>query len=532
MLVELVVTDLGVIHRISLSLPPGMLALTGETGAGKTLLVDAIGLLVGGRADPGIVRPGAEEATVDGRFELAGEEVVLSRVVPAKGRSRAYINARPVPAASLAEIGARLLDLHGQHSHQSLLAVDGQRAALDTFGGIDLARLTTAKAALSELDRQLAELGGDERARTREIDVLKYQVSELDAAGIEDPDEDDQLRELEELLGNALAHEESAGAAIELLVEEAGARDKLAASLSQLEGRPPFHGAATRLRDLLAEVDDLADTVRSVAGTIEQNPEKLSTVQDRLHQLQQMRRKYGDDLAAVIEEHRALADRLAELEDHDAKAARIDSERAEAIAEMAEAEAEVLAARRVAAPALAGAIQARLPDLAMAKASVGIEVGGSDGSQVVFQLAANPGSPLQPLSKVASGGELARTMLALRSVLSEAPPILVFDEVDAGIGGQAGFAVGRSLSDLGDRHQVLVVTHLPQVAAFADAHLAVEKVQEDAQTVSEIRLLNSKERVTELARMLSGQPDSKTARKHARELVAEAASQKRSDPKR
>ena len=165
-----------------------------------------------------------------------------------------------------------------------------------------------------------------------------------------------------------------------------------------------------------------------------------------------------------------------------------------------------------------------MPDLAMPKATIDVEVGGVDGSHVVFQLAANPGSPMQPLSKVASGGELARTMLALRSVLSEAPPILVFDEVDAGIGGEAGFAVGRSLSDLGDRHQVLVVTHLPQVASFADAHLAVEKVQDTDTTISQIRLLKNKERVSELARMLSGQPDSKTAQKHARELMAEAES--------
>jgi DNA repair protein RecN (Recombination protein N) len=526
MIHELVVSDLGVIDELRLTLPPGMIALTGETGAGKTLLVDAIDLLMGGRADPGLVRPGSSEATVDGRFELDGEELVLSRVIPADGRSRAYINGRPATASALAEIGVRLLDLHGQHAHQSLLGVDAQRAALDLYGAIDLRRLEEAKARVAELDRELAELGGDERARAREIDLLRYQVDELDAADITDPDEEAELRNRADVLANAVEHEEAGSRSIGHLLDDDGARDRLALALAMIEHRGPFAEEAVRLRDLLAGVEDVADSIRSVAGDIEHDPEALAGLQDRLQVLQQMRRKYGDDLAEVMDEHRALAERLSELVDHEARAARIDADRAEAQRELAAAQAEVLSARTAAAPALAAAIEARLPDLAMPKAGVGIDVSGPDGSQVSFQLSANPGSPLQPLSKVASGGELARAMLALRSVLSEAPPVLVFDEVDAGIGGQAGFAVGRSLSDLGDRHQVLVVTHLPQVAAFADAHLAVEKRQGDLDTVSEIRLLGPKERVVEMARMLSGQPDSATAKKHARELMAEAAEQK------
>lgn len=532
MLVELVVSDLGVIDEVSLSLPAGMIALTGETGAGKTLLVDAINLLVGGRADPGLVRAGAEEARVDGRFLTIDDdgneiEYVLARVVPADGRSRGYIDGRPATAGALTELGERLVDLHGQHAHQSLLGVDAQREALDAFGSIDLNRLEAAKARVAELERLLAQLGGDERSRAREIDLIKYQVDELDAAAIENPNEEVDLRQREDLLGNALGLEEAAGNAISALIEDDGARDQLALALTHLGDSPAFVPSATRLRDALADIDDLADEIRSVAGGLEHDPEALNVVQERLQTLQQMRRKYGEDLAAVMTEHQTLAARLAELLDHDATAARLDTDRAEAAAEFEAAAAEVLAARQLAAPALAGAIEARLPDLAMPKAAVGISVSGVDGSHVVYELSANPGSPLQPLSKVASGGELARTMLALRSVLSEAPPILVFDEVDAGIGGEAGFAVGRSLSDLGDRHQVLVVTHLPQVASFADAHLAVEKVQDSDTTISQIRLLKDKERVSELARMLSGQPDSKTARKHARELVAEADSQKR-----
>ncbi len=523
MLVEIAVANLGVIDRLTLAIPPGMIALTGETGAGKTLLVDAINLLVGGRADPALVRAGTAEATVDGRFLLDGEEYVLTRVVPADGRSKAYINGRPSTASALADMGARLVDLHGQHAHQSLLGVDAQRDALDVFGKIDLEELGHARSVLSEIDGALAEMGGDERARARELDLVRYQVTELDEADLDDPEEDDKLEAREELMANAVAHQESAAAALDLLVHDDGARDQISSALIQLDGRPPFTEVAGRLRDVVAELDDVGDVVRSVGDGIENDPEELEHVQARRRMLRELCRKYGDDLSAVMAERDELRRRLKELEDHDVLAAELDGRRTEALAALAKARASVRKARLAAAPELASAMESHLPELAMPKAKVGIEVDGADGGEVSFQLAANPGSPLQPLSKVASGGELARAMLALRSVLSEAPPVLVFDEVDAGIGGQAGFAVGRSLSHLGDRHQVLVVTHLPQVAAFADAHLAVEKKQGDDDTVSEIRLLDAKAQLTELARMLSGQPDSATARKHAKELVAEAA---------
>lgn len=530
MLLELAVSDLGVINTLSLQLPPGLIALTGETGAGKTLLVDAIDLLMGGRAQPGLVRPGAEEATIDGRFDLDGEEVVLTRVVPADGRSRAYINGRPATVTALAEVGARLVDLHGQHAHQSLLEVEAQRGALDLFGRIDLDPLLACREVLHGLERSLLELGGDERTRARELDILRYQVDELDQAAIEDGQEDDRLAAAEELLANAVEHQAAADAALVSLVDDEGARDQFAAALAKLEGRAPFAAEAARLRDLLAELDDLADTIRAIGDGVDDDPAALEEVQNRRHLLRQLCRKYGDDLDEVVIEHRALLARLEELESHDERAGRLDKDLAAAKVTLAKAEAKVLAARRKAAPKLASAIASHLPDLAMEKAEVGVDVDGDDGSQVVFLLSANPGSPLQPLSRVASGGELARAMLALRSVLSEAPPILVFDEVDAGIGGQTGFAVGRSLAALADRHQVLVVTHLPQVAAFADAHLAVEKTQGEDDTVSEIRILSDSERQGELARMLSGQPDSKTARKHARELLAEARDQKGGTP--
>jgi DNA repair protein RecN (Recombination protein N) len=522
MIVELTVTDLGVIDRVSIPLPAGMIALTGETGAGKTLLVDALNLLVGSRADPGLVRSGADEAVVDGRFELDGEEYVLSRVVPADGRSRAYINGRPATATNLAELGARLLDLHGQHSHQSLLGVEAQRAALDTFGRVNLSPLHHARSALAEIDDALAELGGDERARARELDLVRYQVQELAAADLHDPDEDDRLAETQELLSNAAAHQESAQLALERLGGDDGARDQMASVLAHLEGRSVFEEPARRLRDAVAELDDVIDVIRELGDGIEQDPEALEVVLARRRQLRDLTRKYGESLADVMAERDRLLVRLKELEDHDAIAAELDHRRRRALEELARAASEIRAARVAAAPRLAAAIESHLPDLAMPKARIGITVEGDDGSDVSFALAANPGSSLQPLAKVASGGELARAMLALRSVLSEAPPILVFDEVDAGIGGQAGLAVGQALGALGDRHQVLVVTHLPQVAVFADAHLVVEKRQDDESTVSELRMVEGEDRLVELARMLSGQPDSASARRHAEELLHQA----------
>lgn len=529
MLTEIAVTNLGVIDELTLTIPRGMIALTGETGAGKTLLVDAINLLVGGRADPAIVRAGSDEATVDGRFELDGEEFVLTRVVPADGRSRAYVNGRPSTASGLAELGAKLVDLHGQHAHQSLLGVESQREALDVFGRVDLDDLHHANSVLAEIDAALSEMGGDERARARELDLVRYQVEELDLAELEDPDEDRVLEATEELLANAVAHQQAAGSALDALVHDDGARDQLVAGLTQLDGRAPFTEPASRLKDVIAEIDDIGDAVRSVAEGIDNDPEQLEHVQARRRQLRELCRKYGDDIASVMAERDGLRARLKELEDHDVLAAELDGRLAAALDAAAKARAQVLAARTAAAPDLAKAIESHLPELAMPKAKVGIAVEGDDGSEVSFELAANPGSPLQPLSKVASGGELARAMLALRSVLSEAPPVLVFDEVDAGIGGEAGFAVGRSLSHLGDRHQVLVVTHLPQVAAFADAHLAVVKRQGDDDTVSEVRLLGAEDQLKELARMLSGQPESETAQLHARELIVAATAVRRTD---
>lgn len=538
MLLELAVRDLGVIPDLRLLLSEGMSVVTGETGAGKTMVVDAIELLVGGRADPLLVRTGAEEAWVEGRFllraadrEVVGEfgedledvEVVLARAIPRNGRSRAYVDGRLATVSALVELGERLVDLHGQHAHQSLLSPVAQRAALDRFGDVDLEAVHVARQRERDIAQELAKLGGDERARAREIDLLRYQVEELEAAGVTGPDEDDELAAEEDVLADATAHHAAAAEAAAALTDEGGAGDPLGAAISALAGRAPFAAQEERLRALAAELADVAVDVRGVAEAIDEDPARLDLLRERRQLLSDLRRKYGETLVEVLAEYERLGARLAELEDHDRRAAQLDGAQAEARKAYEEEAARVAAARRAAAPELAQAVETNLRELAMPNARLEVRVEGDDpGDDVVFLLAANPGTEPQPLSKVASGGELARAMLALRLVLTSAPPTLVFDEVDAGIGGSAATAVGRALAKIGREHQVLVVTHLPQVAAHADAHVQVAKQSDGDVTVSQATVLDHDERVIELSRMLSGQPDSDTARRHAEELLATA----------
>ena len=543
MLIELAVSDLGVISDLSLVFGRGMTALTGETGAGKTLVVEAIDLLTGGRSDASRVRPGAAEARVEGRFALGDEELVLARVVPRDGRTRAYLNGQLATVGALAEQGARLVDLHGQHAHQSLLATAVQRSALDRFGGVDLGPLESARADLAAIDEQLGELGGDDRTRAQEIDYLRFQVTELTDAELDDPDEDERLAGEEERLADAVAHQAAGEDAYAALVDEGGARDAVASASAAVAERSPFDPVAARLRTVEAELADLASELRTVRDSIEDDPQRLEAVRGRRAVLADLRRKYADviersdagphgpartvtlaDLLAFRE--RAVA-RLAELESYEERAAQLEAQRADADAAVDRAAAQVGAARREAAPRLGDAATDHLVTLAMPKARLEVEVGDDPGDEVAICLAANPGLPAQPLSKVASGGELARTMLALRLVLSAGPPCLVFDEVDAGVGGEAAQAVGRALAEVSAHHQVLVVTHLPQVAAFADHQVLVQKADEGQTTSTTARPVEGDQRLVELSRMLSGSPDSDTAQRHAGELLEAAARQRR-----
>ncbi|MBI2704344.1 MAG: DNA repair protein RecN [Actinobacteria bacterium] len=523
MLSELAVTDLGVIHELSIVLGGGMTAVTGETGAGKTLVIEAIELLVGGRADGAMVRAGAAEAVIEGRFVVGDDEVVLRRVVPEQGRSRAYVDGRLATAAALAEAGASLVDLHGQHDHQSLLSMSAQRDSLDRFGGVDLAPLATARKELAAIEERLVELGGDERARAREIDLLRFQVEEIERAGLGDPGEDRALERREDLLADAARYREAGTTALGALSPDGGAGEQLATAIGGLHGCAPFDVLEQRLRTVVAEVNDMAGELRATIEQIDENPEELSEIRARRQLIHELCRKYGEGVAEVMAFGVEARHRLDGLEARDELAAELDQARAVARKAIAAAEVQVGSARREAAPRLGSAVQRNLAELAMPKALLEVDVGPDPGDEVAFRLAANPGSDLRPLAKVASGGELARTMLALRLVLSEAPPTLIFDEVDAGVGGTAATAVGRSLAQLGGHHQVLVVTHLPQVAAFADQQIVVDKRARKGDTFTTATPVADDARETEIARMLSGSPSSGTARDHARELLAQAS---------
>ena len=538
MLVELHIENLGVIERLDLQFGAGFTAFTGETGAGKTMLVEAMSLLVGGRADGSVVRPGTDEARVDGRFVLAGsdgdEEVILSRVIPADGRSRAYVDGRLATVAQLQEIGSRIVDIHGQHAHQRLLTAATQRAALDQFGKIDLAALHSARDELAKIDASLAELGGDERSRAREIDLLRFQVDEIEAAALVDGDEDQRLSAEEDLLSKATSFREALSGAYDLIADDQGVRDKLGLASSMIGGATqvgPLAEVAARLAAVLADVDDLAADLRRSAETIDEDPERLQAIRQRRQLLVDLRRKYGESLADVIAFGAEARRRRDDLESHASRVAELTTARTKAENAFARAAVAVGRARRAAAPTLAKEIQTRLRHLALPHAEISVSIAGDEttdavdgGSDVTILISTNPGSPLAPLTKVASGGELARTMLAVRLVLSDEPSTMVFDEVDAGIGGAAALAVAQALGELGGHHQVFAVTHLAQVAAAATTHVVVSKEVVGRATFGRAAVVGGEDRVAEVARMLSGGVADDSARTHATDLLAELSS--------
>lgn len=535
MLTELHVANLGVIAEMTVTPGAGMTVVTGETGAGKTLVVTAIGLLCGGKVDPSLVSPGASEAVIDGRFIVDGDEIVLSRVIPASGRSRAYCNGRPIAAAELAEYASGLVEIHGQNTHQQLLSPTAQRRALDRFAGIDTRPLDAARRRVRELVAQRDALGGDERERARNLDVLRFQLGEIDDAQLVDPDEDDALRGVEAELANAGALRAAAEAAITDLSAERAARDRLAAAALGLRGGEAadlFSGLAGRLESLVAEVDDVVAELRSVAERLVDDPGRLASVQQRRRQLTALRRKYGPSLAEVMAEAASLRQQVDELASADERLAVVDAELADAQRLWAKEANVVGARRRSAAPQLAADVEQRLGHLGMGSASFAIEVGGGGdggdedaavpdaGDAVTFMLCANRGGVMAPLAKAASGGELSRTMLALRLVLSGGPPVAIFDEVDAGVGGDAANQVGEALAEVAGSRQVLVVTHLAQIAARAGTHVVVAKGDVGDRTVTTVRTVaDVADRQIELARLLSGSPDSKAALDHAAELL-------------
>ncbi|MEY3074292.1 MAG: repair protein RecN, partial [Actinomycetota bacterium] len=430
------------------------------------------------------------------------------------------VNGRLATVGQLEELGGALVDMHGQHDQQGLLSVQAQREALDEFAGVDLTELRAAREQLTQLDALLATLGGDERARAREIDLLRFQVREITEAGLTSESEDDDLSSEEDLLTDISGNKEAMHLATSLIGDDDGIADLLGQAISALGHRDSLSPFVERLRAVQMELQDVAAQLRDTAESIDEDPTRLEEIRVRRQLLVDLRRKYGEAIGDVIAYGDEARRRLEDLESLDARAATLDVDRQKALQALQVAQSRVLEKRREAAPRLARDVQKVLRTLAMPHVVVGVEVDGEEaGERVLFTIAANPGSPPLPLNKVASGGELARTMLSLRLVLGSGPECVVFDEVDAGIGGEAAVAVASALAELGKRRQVLVVTHLAQVAARASTHIHVAKSVQSGVTVATARALEGTARVHEVARMLSGGAE-KAAVAHAEELLA------------
>ena len=552
MLTELSVQALGVIDRADISLTSGCSALTGETGAGKTLLVAAMGLLLGGRADRTLVREQASEALVEGRFVLpadhpavgilaehgilsAGEreyEVVISRSVSADGRGRARINGRLVPVAILGEVGPTLVEIAGQHEHHRLGAPAHQRALLDAYAGSEAVRLAeevrTSVRHASALRRELEDLKAGIRARERELDVLRYEADEIASAGLVRGETGrlmDEARRLEgaETIGRALE------SALDALDGEGGAGERAAEAAHALRAAVAADPALDKLVDRIdAASIELSDVAAELATrAVAPDAEQLEDVRGRIDVISRLRRKYGDSEDEVLDYLDRAQRRIRELEAIDEGLGRREDELSASEATAARLAKELQQLRKDAAPRLEKELVASLEELSLPGArvevaleSVDLYEGGLD--DVRFLASLNRGEGLRPLTKVASGGELSRLSLAL-GLLTTAGSVrtMVFDEVDAGVGGATAHSIGRALSGLARSSgvQALVVTHLPQVAAFADNHLRISKSSDGTRTTSMVAPVTGDERVDELSRMLAGLPESERARQHAQELL-------------
>jgi DNA repair protein RecN (Recombination protein N) len=584
MLEEVRITALGVIEDAVLELSSGFTVVTGETGAGKTMVVTGLGLMFGGRADPARVRPGADRATVEGRLRIdpggrvaqqvmeAGGELddeggtlIVSRSVSAEGRSRAHAGGRSVPVSLLTYLADDLVAVHGQADQQQLLRPGRQRQALDRYAGPELhAVLTDYQRAYQrhrEVRADLDELTRAAQERAAEAEDLRRGLAEIERAEPAEGEdalllaEEDRLAHADALHAAATtAHEALLGDPASGSFEAADAVSLLAGARQALEAvaehDPALAGLAGRLSEASYLVSDVAADLASYVQVVDSDPARLAAVQERRAELTRLVRTYGGlvpgpaagpdgatavpDLSAVLAWAKQAGSRLTELEGDDDRIATLADEEARLAAAVAELAGQLTELRRAAAESFAAGVTAELSALAMPHARLAVAVvpagdfGPHGADEVEIRLAAHPGAPMLPLSKGASGGELSRVMLAIEVVFAGADPVptFVFDEVDAGVGGKAAVEVGRRLARLARLAQVIVVTHLPQVAAFADAHLVIEKADDGSVTRSGLTRLDDAGRVTELSRMLAGLEDSEFGRAHAGELLAAAAAER------
>ncbi|MEU4895414.1 DNA repair protein RecN [Streptomyces sp. NPDC044780] len=571
---EMRIRALGVIDDAVVELSPGFTAVTGETGAGKTMVVTSLGLLLGGRADAALVRIGAKAAVVEGRVtvdarsavavraEEAGAELddgalLISRTLSAEGRSRAHVGGRSVPVGLLSELADDLVAVHGQTDQQGLLRPARQRQALDRYAGDAVAgpleKYAEAYRRLRAVSAELEELTTRARERAQEADLLRFGLEEI-AAAEPLPGEDAELAAEAERLGHAEALASAAALAHAALAgnpedpEGVDAATLVAGAHRALEGvrshDPALAGLADRIGEVGILLSDVAGELAGYADDLDADPLRLAAVEERRAALAQLTRKYGETIADVLAWAEQGAARLAELDGDDDRIGELTAERDALRAELGELAQTLTDARTEAAGRFAEAVTAELASLAMPHARVtfairqneaaegeGIEVGGRavgfgphGADEVELLLAPHPGAPPRPIAKGASGGELSRVMLAVEVVFAGSDPVptYLFDEVDAGVGGKAAVEVGRRLARLARSAQVVVVTHLPQVAAFADRHLVVEKTNDGAVTRSGVKAMEGEDRVRELSRMLAGQEDSELARAHAEELLEAA----------
>jgi DNA repair protein RecN (Recombination protein N) len=550
-LLELTVSDLALIDRLRLTLEPGLNVITGETGAGKSLLIDALGLVTGARADTSLVRHGTETARVEALFDRLPEPLIAVREVATNGRSTARLDDVATTASRLTDEVGPLVEIHGQHDQQRLLDERWQRDLLDAFGGHGAARAAMADSVERWRANRaaLAELAIEPRELARRLDLLEHEAAEITAARLR-PGEADEIRARLAAAQHGEAIARGAATAHDALTAEGiGARDAAAVALREARGLSRldqrFEPLADRLAGLEAELTDVAAEVRDLAEGVDHDPAALAALEERLGTIYGLERRYGEDEAAVLAHgERALAE-LERLRGLDTERARRQREGAALLTEVARDAAALSKARRTAADALVDAVgeileelgfPARVFEVGLGRRPAGddepaIELDGdavafdaSGADQVVYRLAPNPGEPARALARIASGGELSRVALAIKQVLAEADetPVLVFDEVDTGIGGRSADPVGRSLWALARRHQVLCVTHLPQIAAHADAHYRIAKRERDGRTVTEIERLDREGRIVELAQMLGGDAGGSTSMAGARELLDRA----------
>jgi DNA repair protein RecN (Recombination protein N) len=551
MLQSLHIRDYALADDLAVTLGPGLNVITGETGAGKSILVGALGLALGDRADRGQIRSGAESCSVTAVFDLAEPELiapllteagvpasgdgslVLRRVVAAAGSGKALVNDTPVTLRLLQRLGDALVDLHGPHEHQSLFQPSFQLALLDAYGRLDAARAAYGAAyeAWQELERRRVDLAaGDPAAFAREAEMLRFQVREIEEARVS-AEEESAVRAEHALLGHAQRIAELGQAAQAALAEgEGSAFSALAAaqqSLADLAGLAP-EAAAWRqeARDLAVRVQELSDTLGRLLQRLEADPGRLQWLDERLALYRRLCRKYGPDVPALLAFLDRARTRLRDLESREERLAALEVEAAAARTAALAAGAPLARGRRTAAGRLGRAVAKELRALGFNQAALEVEVRSADPSPsgldtVEFQFAPNPGEPAHPLRDTASSGEISRVMLALKSVLAEQDrvPVLIFDEIDVNLGGKTAHAVGRKLAALARRRQVLVITHLPQVAVHGSRHLSVAKTATGGRTVTRVALLEGEARVEEIARMLGGRDLTTVALRHAREML-------------